>query len=373
MWLMSRAQEDLVKLETVISNAENLYAYARWVETTDTDWRSFPRRLADRCIVKYRQALVATRDASNLASSTASSRIRVALAFYRWLYDTGLLGTNSPPCTDRLRTIKITNEVGLERTVITRSSALSIPNSRRKDTPEGGLTPLRVEVRDQFLRFAWEHSSRELALMLMVAFFTGMRVGTITDLRRKSLDNAVPDPLDNQTSRLSVGPGASPPVSTKFDVTGSPIIPTLLLEELKAHVISDSHMRRVERARPEDADLVFLTRFGGRYAERGVNKSPSINVELHRLKRAALEVGIPVGNFRFHDSRATFGTVVAEIAVRKGKSVNAISMVKDLLLQKDEASAMKYIKFVEKKPIKAELANQFTKEFFGMLRGKKDG
>ena len=371
LWLMSRSQEDLVKLETVVSNAENLYAYARWLEATDTDWRSFPKRLRDRCLVKYRTALLATRDASNLASSTASSRIRVALAFYRWIYGAGLLGTNGPPWTDRLKTIKITNDVGLERTVVTRSSTLSIPNRRRKDSLEGGLTPLRVDVRDDFLRFAWEQASRELALMLTVGFFTGMRLGTITDLRSMTLLNAVPDPLDDQTSRLSVGPDASPPVATKFDVTGSPVIPTLLLEELKQYVISERHMRRVELASAEDSDLVFLTRYGGRYADRGVHKSPSINVELHRLRLAALKAGIPVGAFRFHDSRATFGTVVADTAVRQGSAVNAVSMVMDLLLQKDEASALKYIKFVEKKPIKAELANQFTKEFFGTLTKKQ--
>jgi len=207
--------------------------------------------------------------------------------------------------------------------------------------------------------------------MLMVGFFTGMRLGSITDLRRETLARATPDPLETSTSRLAIGPDASPPVATKFDVVGSPIIPTLLLEELSEYVISKRHLDRAARAAPEDANLVFLTRFGQPYAQRGVNKSPSINVELHRLRQAAAKANIPVSSFRFHDSRATFGTVVADIAARKGSAANAVAVVKDLLLQKDEASALRYIKFVEKTPAKAELANQFTREFFGMLRGER--
>jgi signal transduction histidine kinase len=57
-----------------------------------------------------------------------------------------------------------------------------------------------------------------------LAFFTAMRLGSICDLKVQTLEYAVPDPAAPGLYRLAVGPGASPPVHTKFGVTGQVLL-----------------------------------------------------------------------------------------------------------------------------------------------------
>ncbi|MNL79750.1 hypothetical protein D3C87_2064230 [compost metagenome] len=46
--------------------------------------------------------------------------------------------------------------------------------------------------------------------------------------------------------------------------------------------------------------------------------------------------------------------------------MNALALVKNALLHKDEATTLKYIKFVEKNPAKIAMANEFSKSFLGI-------
>ncbi|MCR6625333.1 MAG: hypothetical protein NVV67_03490 [Pseudoxanthomonas sp.] len=203
--------------------------------------------------------------------------------------------------------------------------------------------------------------------MLMLGFFTGMRVGSICGLRVGTLQAATPDPLSAGMWRLAIGPEASPPVPTKFGITGQPIIPELLLEHLLDYSLAPRRLDRADRCVDGLRDLLFYTRAGNAYAERDANKSPAINVEVHRLRAAATQSGIPVASFKFHDTRATFGTILADISIKHGNAQNAVGIVKSLLLQKDERSALQYIRFAQKTPIKEALANQFSREFLAPL------
>ncbi|WP_354521629.1 site-specific integrase [Lysobacter enzymogenes] len=275
---------------------------------------------------------------------------------------------NSLPWTDQTHSIRITTDVGIERTLLVQSTDLSIPRRRLSGTRlEEGLVPLSPSVRDDFLTFASKSAPLELTLMLLLGFFTGMRLGSICGLKTATLNYATPDPLAKDIWRLAIGPDAQPPVPTKFGVNGQPVIPSLLLDHLKEYAISARRLQRAKIAPHALQNNLFLSRHGNEYCERDVNKSPSVNVALFRLRTAAVAAGIPVYGFKFHDSRATFGTVVADHAIRNGGAVNALSVVKGLLLHKDEATSLKYIKFVEETPIKEQLANDFTIEFLRPL------
>lgn len=372
LWLYSRSADRDVQSSTVVAQASALHAYARWLERESVDWWDFPMRRADRCLIRYRGFLVDARDNGELAPSTASARIRVLVQFYRWLYTTGLLSPEWPMWRERTVGIRLHDSVGFERTILVPTTDLAIPNRTRPGTClEDGLVPVSVAERDAILTLARTNASQELYLMLALGFFTGMRVGTISDLKQQTLFNAAPDPAEPDILWLSIGPGASPPVRTKFGVTGHVIIPRRLLDELRDYVYSARRLHREAKAGPEKRDLVFLTRYGNAYVRRGVDKSAAINVELHRLKKAAWAHSVSMQRFRFHQSRATFATAVADIAIKLGNAVNAVAMVRDLLCHKDEATALKYIKFVEQSPIKAELANEFTRQFLGTIANRR--
>lgn len=374
LWACERATSRDVELKTVQSNMAALHGYANWLEATGTNWWDFPPKKADRCLVRYRGALIDARNEGNIAPSTAAQRMASVIRFYRWLYGTGLISPAWPMWKDRSIGIHLTDRVGFERTILVNSTDLAIPNRRAPgERLEDGLLPVSAHDRDDILAFAKESASEELFLMLTSGFFSGMRLGTIADLKIKTLERAVPDPATPELFRLAVGPGADPPVHTKFGVTGHVWITRAHLDELRNYSFSVRRLKRQGKAAPENRDIVFLTRFGNTYAMRGSDKSSAINVEMHALRKWGVASGMAdLRHLHFHQSRCTFATELARLAIRAGGAINAIAIVMEAMLHKDEATAFRYIKFVEKTPMKEEAANAFTRDFLGLIKGREE-
>lgn len=371
LWLMEQAVRRDVDIKTVNAKATSLHAYANWLEKSESKWWDFPVRKEDRCLVRYRGALLDARDSSEIAPSTATQRMRVVVNFYRWLKATRLLSPEWPLWEERTVGIHLTNPFGFERTLTVTTTDLSIPNRARPgERLEDGLLPVSADDRNRILTFAREHASEELFLLLTAGFFTGMRLQTLADLRIETLTSAVPDPADPKLYRLAVGPGASPPVATKFGVSGQIWITESLLTELLDYAYGQRRLLREAKASGNNKNLLFLTRFGNPYAQRGSDKSIAINVEMHNFKKSAVRNGIATMRyFRFHQTRCTFATELASLAISIAGGIHAVAVIKDALLHKNESTALKYIKFIEKTPIKKELANSFTRAFLGITSG----
>lgn len=372
LWFAEAAFCRDVHLRTVQTRAACLLGYAKWLEQTETDWRDFPARKELRCLIRYRGALVEARNTGELAASTVAQRMRVIVAFYRWAKANGLLSPPWPTWHERKVKIHTTNQFGLQRTLAKTTTDLAIPYRAAPGMQlEDGLQPVSATDRNNILNFARIHASRELYLMLTTAFFTGVRLQTLADLKVDTLLRAGPDPSSDTLYRLAVGPAASPPVSTKFNVTGHIWIPHQLLQALIEYAHSERRLKRAARANyPGNRELLFLTRFGNPYAARGVDKSASMNVELHGLRQRAEIHGVAyLRGFRFHQTRCTFATELARNAVSVGGAIHAIALVKEALLHRKESTSLKYIKFVERTPIMAEVANEFTRAFLGLSSG----
>jgi integrase len=369
LWLMLQATQAQKDIATVKSKSVSLYAYAKWLEGSGTDWKEFPVKESERCLVKYRGFLIKARKDSDIAPSTTSQRMRVVIQFYRWLRQTSLLSPEWPMWRESFVNIKTNNKFGLERTFTVNTTSLSIPNkSTVGEKLEDGLLPVSANDRTKILEIAKSYLPREIHLMLMTGFFTGMRVQTITSLTIQTLENAVEDPATPELYRVAVGPGANPPVSTKAGVTGHIMIPRSLLEELMAYCYSTARLLRQAKARPESRALVFLTKHGNPYANRHKDRSPALNVFMHGLRKIGRKQGVAaLSTFKFHQTRCTFATELTKLAINAGGSIHAIGIVKDALLHRDEATTMKYIRFVERTPIKIAMANTFTQTFFGTM------
>jgi len=373
LWACERATSKDVNLKTVESNARALHAFANWLEETGTDWWDFPPRKADRCLVRYRGALIKARNEGDIAPSTITERMAAVVRFYRWLHAMQLLSPAWPMWKERIIGIRLTNAVGFERTMQVNSTDLAIPNRRALgERLEDGLLPVSAHDRDDILAFAKESASEELFLMLSSGFFSGMRLGTIADLKIRTLERAVPDPATPELFRLAVGPGADPPVNTKFDVTGHVWITRAHLDELRNYAYSVRRLKRQGKAAPENGDILFLTRFGNTYAMRGSDKSPALNVEMHSFRKRGAASGMAVlRHFHFHQSRCTFATELARLAIRAGGAINAISIIMEAMLHRNEATSFKYIKFIEKTPAKEAAANAFTRDFLGLIKERE--
>lgn len=371
LWAYERATSGKTDIKTVQSNMGHLHKYADWLELETLDWRHFPMLERDRVLFRWRKYLIAYRDELGLLSpSTASQRMRVTIQFYRFAKTNNLIERKSPMWQDRLAIHRFHDAHGFERTMTRPSSDLFIPNRTRHGLRlEGGLTPLTRDQMHELLAFSGQpqNASVELHLMLQLGFYSGARIETITDLKRGTLHNALNDPSAPGLIYLSVGPNHRPHVATKYDVQGRIMVPEWLFQALLDYVGSTSRLRRETKAQPKDKDIVFLTRFGNRYANRGKNNGTAVDRALVDLRRKGNKLGMKfLSNFHFHVTRATFGTWLASLLLEKGHNSKAVlTFVSDAMLHKDIETTLRYIKFVEQTKVKIEVANDFTHAFLG--------
>lgn len=371
LWAVERVTSGEATLKTVISNMNGLLNYAKFLESRNLQWFEFPVRKADRCLVLYRGALIKLRNVGGVSPSTASEYMRNCVKFYKWVKAKGLLGAHVALWREKSYLIRFFDQVGFERTFSGVTTDLGIPNRRRPGlTLEDGLLPVSEVDRDAILDFAKTNATPELYLMMAVGFFTGMRLGSICDLKIDTLERAVPDPSAQGLLRIAIGPGASPAVHTKFEVTGQVWIPHALRHALLEYAKSWRRLEREAKASPENRDLVFLTRFGNSYGRRGSDQSSAVNVEMSELRKAGAASGLAVlRRFRFHQTRCTFGTVLAQLALGACADVSVvIAMVSDALLhgRNSESTTFKYIRFVQAIPAKQALSNSFMSAFIGV-------
>lgn len=372
IWALEMATSSRKNIKTVACSMRDLLTYANWLEVETIDWWHFPARESDRCLPKFRGALVRARDAGDLAPSTVTRCMATVVRFYRWLRHTGLLSPGWPMWTERRIGIKLKDGFGLEHTLRVNSTDLAIPNRKAAGAfqLEEGLLPVSIAGMRSILELADSESSEELALMLRIGFQTGLRLGSITDLKVQTLLNASIDPVAGW-HRLEVGPGARPPVGTKSSVSGMVPIPSELLERLCQYSTSVRRLKRQVKATSRIGDLLFLTRFGNSY---GGDESRAVNVEMVRLRDAGKRAGLDVLNeFHFHRSRATFATELMRVALRCLPVGDAVTLVREACLHKDEATTLRYVRFIERSKAMAEAANAFTEAFLGLAlaRGEK--
>jgi integrase len=349
-------------IKTVTSLMKHLAAYASWLESQELDWRHFPTRKKDRALVLYRGELIGQRDRASLAPSTVHARMAAVIQFYRHAQIYGFVQRHSPLWEDRQVVVPYFDSVGFERALMRISSDLTIPNiSRHGLRLEDGLTPLRTEDVTKLLEFTKEQGLQEINLILCVGVVTGARIETITTLGVKNIENAYPDAQTPDTYRLRVGPGTG--VKTKFDVSGELLVPRFLINDLKAYAYTMQRLRRQAIASEANRGLLFLTTRGNPY------EAGSFNRLMTDLRRRAVSADLRfMTSFKFHQTRATFGTWLMGVALRVTNTKAAVTFVRDAMLHKDETTTFLYVRFIEQEPVKAEIANEFSAAFSGVIK-----
>lgn len=362
-------------IKTVISNMQGLLTYAKWLEIEGVNWWHFPQRSYDRCLNRYRGALIGARDRGELAPSTISNRMSVAVRFYRWARDNLLLHPENPMWKERQAFINFRDCAGFERAIKTSTTDLNITN--RKPVGifqlEDGLMPVTLDQRNEILSFASKHSSDEFVLMLRLGFFTGMRLGSICDLKEATIQNATLCTI-NGFNQLSIGPRAMPPVNTKMSISGRILIPSSVLEEIEDYLWSNRRLLRKKKANWKDSSLVFLNRDGKPY-EDNLGGHSAINTELSRLRKIAEKENFKaLKGFKFHRTRATFATMLMQASLDTFSEVStAIKLVRDACLHKNDATTLGYISFIEQNHAMSELGGKFSYFFMGSSEESEDG
>jgi len=359
VWALELARNRDVKLKTVHSLFGHLHQYAVWLEKEQIDWRHFPKTKAERVLDRFRGFLIDSRNDGLLKPSTTTSRMNAVIRFYRYADGRNFVSRDAPKFNDRTVVLRYFDTAGFERTMNRVTTDLSIPNRARPGLRlEDGLLPITRQHMTDLLQFAKGNCSEELHLMLMLGFFTGARLGTITTLRVKALEDASRDPHVSGMWSIPVGPGTG--IDTKFDVHGHLMISHDLMETLKAYATSPRRLDRVIKA-PHNKSYLFLTRHSNPYSVAAVDR------EMVTLRRSGQAVGMKFFQaFKFHQSRATFGTWLATICLEVASVKVTIEFVKRAMHHKSASTTFGYIAFIEHTEAKIEVANAFTQAFLGL-------
>lgn len=362
LWAHHLAEQ--VDSQTVMASMKHLASYAQWLEAEGVEWWHFPEKKSERCLFMFRKALIAARDAYEIAPSTASARMAAVLRFYRWARAAELISPGGSMWEDREVAVKTMSTFGLERTMRVISSELVIPNRKVKGGfhLEDGVLPVTEEGRREIQAFADVHASDELSLMLAIGFGSGLRLGSLCNLKITTLEHATSDPVTGWR-RMDVGPAARPPVATKLGVSGK--VP--IWDELRARALeyaaSPRRLKRQAKAAPEHRGLLFLNRYGKPYTQGAVT------TEMCRLRAKALDAGVHVfRDFYFHRSRATFATLLMRVALKVLPVGEAVDLVREACLHASADTTMGYVKFIEQSKAMMESADAFTEAFLGVSK-----
>lgn len=246
LWALEMGRNRDVKIKTVHSALEHLHKYANWLEQEAIDWRHFPQSKANRVLVRYRGRLIDARDCGELTPSTTTARMNAVIRFYRYAAGRDFISRDVPKWEEKSVVFRYFDTAGFERTMRRITTDISIPNrARHGNRLEDGLLPLSKQHTTELLQFAKENVSEELYLMLLVGFFTGARLCTITTLRVQSLNDAIQDPMAPGMWSIPVGPGTG--IATKFDVKGHLMFPDQVMTVLKNYATSRRRLEAVSR------------------------------------------------------------------------------------------------------------------------------
>lgn len=360
LWALEMSRSRDVKAKTVQSLMEHLHKYAKWLVDEQIDWRHFPKNKAERVLIRYRGFLIDSRDRGVLSPSTTTARMRAVIRFYRFSSGHNFISRDAPKWQDRVAVLRYFDSVGFERTLQRITTDISIPNRTRQGvTLEDGLLPISAEHMQALLRYTGEQASAELHLMLLIGFFTGARLGTITSLQVPALENALRDPRVPDMWVVPVGPGTG--ISTKFNVSGDLLIPDELMHLMRRYATSARHINRIIKADKKNKACLFLTRHGNPFQPSAVDR------EMVELRRNAIGSGLKfMQRFKFHQTRATYGTWLMSISIKETNVKTSIEFVKRAMHHLHESTTFRYITFIEHTRAKIEVANAFTRAFLGI-------
>lgn len=315
-----------VDMRAADTKALDLADYLRFIEADGFDWTDFPQNKHSRPTYKYRRRLKLLLDAGEITHELAKRRIATVVAFYRWLDDRGLFSPAHSAWVKKDRYFTTTDRHGFPQSRKVESTDLAIADPKQDDPfsgyiEDGGkLRPLPPEEQKWLMDALSAVGSAEMTIIILFAIVTGARLQTVCTLKLHHLhDSASVDPWG--CVRLPVGPGTG--VDTKKSKSFTLHIPDWMYKALTEFSKSPRSVKRRSLALKEHQDYVFLTKNGIPFYEDQLGRATfnPTNTRRYDLDGGAIsqfiraeirpyvqeKYGVKKFQFRFHDTRATFG------------------------------------------------------------------
>lgn len=351
-WLASRACDpaDDLSAKTIIRDARSLVSYANFLEANGLVWNDLHKPDSEKPTYLYKSHRSLNVKEGTGAYSTAQTELRAVAKFYIWCTSTGQLSDGCKPFLARTTQVQVSTKFGsktVEKTVS------NMPLKRRRTAPrstlEGGLKPVPAELQKRILTLSEAHAGTEVTLMLAIGFSSGIRLGSITDLKCETIEKAASTNLKGHKS-IKIGPAHG--VMTKFSTNYSPVVPDALIQRLTSYITSVRRLKRAIKHGGRYSQYLFLTPQGRPYHDDDGIPSSAIGVAIHRIRAIAQASDLPIEDFRFHDSRATFACNLLDAAMAIGIPVtSALSTITEFLGQSDERTALRYVQHAQKRRI----------------------
>ena len=311
-------------MATVLSIADDLVAYRRFLEEEDIDWKIFPSHRFSKPTYRFCGYLAKQVSLDVLKVSTANRRIGVIVRFYRWLQNEGLFTPPAPPWKEEVRYIKTQGANGQQGSVRIVATDLRIRSPAQDDSLDGKvqdggkLRPLEPEEQQWLLEALDDCGNTEMTLIHLFALLTGARIQTILTFRVR---HALQTRTEGEFLVYPVGPGTG--IDTKHDKKLTLFIPTWFHRELVIYGSSDRARRRRRQSVGGDSENQYLF-LSVRGAPFYVAKQDQLYLRAHpvrhhkcgqAIRQYSTDYILPYirkkyddhFHYRFHDLRATYG------------------------------------------------------------------
>lgn len=348
------SQPSLPNLKTISSKAFCLKYYLQYLEDTDQHFLDLPTKYYERVPQKFKKFLSESIDSNGFSIAYINNILSTVVDFYIQIENHGLLPKSiikNKAFTQIDKKIMVENRVGLLRDINVRTSDLRIKGGRKSEVEigkirdGGNLRPLTYEEqRIIFDGFEKNLASIELELMIRIALETGARQQTICTLSIACIEKANDDlDANSESHSVVIHAGYRYPSDTKGGRYNRLVFSRKLIEDLMNYICCS----RAERRRAQSASFygssqdnyIFLTRSGNPYfsAQREIiarqniqdensqlksfmvtKSGQSLRTELIRFIERLKIMNDSLGDFTFHDLRATSGMNIVRNLREKG-------------------------------------------------------
>jgi hypothetical protein len=190
------------------------------------------------------------------------------VAFYRYLIAKEIIIPKHQPWQAKTVKLHLKDRKGFPTSRTVETSDLRIKARVQRDPysetiEDGGkLRPLTWDDQLLLIKNIMKWTNPEMALIHLIAIFTGARIQTILTLKRSNF--RAPLAELNTEWRLKVGPGTG--IDTKGDKALFLYFPAWLRERICTYVASPRAAKRYDAAnKGEHEDYLFLTKYGRPY------------------------------------------------------------------------------------------------------------
>jgi len=306
--------------------ADDLVHFKRFLDDKNLEFDNFDSPASyELPTYRYRNYLQRQFEQGFLPVSSAKRRLQTVIGFYRYLIQSEILTPKHAPWQAMTVKLHLRDAKGFARSRIVEKSDLRLkarmqPDPYAETIDDGGkLRPLSWEHQLLLIRNLMGWTNPEMALIHLIAIFTGARIQSILTLKQSNFPPKIAG--YNAEYKLKVGPGTG--VDTKGNKGIFLYFPAWLSQRICTYSISPRATKRRERTVDrEHEDYLFLTKYGSPYYDTRLSMQKFRSEKTSRYNSNGQEVrkfkaglinkirqtdGVADFYYRFHDLRATFG------------------------------------------------------------------